>query len=60
MTTPAVPSNQNGCLTVRGRVILTHVPENVIVSPVSHEAAFVGASSETPSARLLFQLGFLE
>lgn len=60
MTIPEVPSIKNGCLMVRGRVFLSQVPENVVVTPVSHEAAFVGAISETPSARLVFQLGVLE
>ncbi|PON72347.1 Glycosyl hydrolase [Parasponia andersonii] len=60
MTIPAVPSIKNGCLMVRGGVILTQVPENVVVTPISHEAAFIGACSETPSARLVFQLGVLE
>ncbi|XP_040988889.1 probable galactinol--sucrose galactosyltransferase 2 [Juglans microcarpa x Juglans regia] len=61
MTITATPSVEDGCLMVGGRVVLTGVPDNVIVSPVSSgRAAFIGATSSTPSSRHVFSLGVLE
>lgn len=44
---------------VRGNVILTHVPQNIVVSPVSSGSAFLGATSPIPSSRQVFTLGTL-
>ncbi|KAG8638751.1 probable galactinol--sucrose galactosyltransferase 2 [Manihot esculenta] len=60
MTITAAPSVQNGCLMVRGKVLLTQVPENVNISAATCDSAFVGAVSSTPSSRHVFSLGVLE
>lgn len=61
MTITATPSVEDGCLMVGGKVVLTRVPENVVVSPVSSgRAAFMGATSSTPSSLHVFSLGVLE
>ena len=61
MTITATPSIKDGCLMVRGEVVLTGVPENVVVSQVGSEgSAFLGATSTTPSSRHVFSLGVLE
>jgi raffinose synthase len=44
---------------IRGNVILTRVPENILVSPVSTTSAFLGATSPIPSSRHVFTLGIL-
>jgi hypothetical protein len=59
MTITATPSVKEGCLLVRGKVVSTGVPENVVVSPVASGAAFIGATSTTPSSRHVFSLGVL-
>lgn len=60
MTVNAVPVIKNGCLVVRGKVVLTGVPENVVTSPVGSKAAFLGASSTISSSQHVFNLGILE
>ncbi|XP_011086999.1 probable galactinol--sucrose galactosyltransferase 2 [Sesamum indicum] len=60
MTISAVPVIKNGCLMVRGKVVLTGVPENVVVSPASAGSAFIGANSTTLSSHHVFNLGVLE
>ncbi|KAL0335802.1 UNVERIFIED_CONTAM: putative galactinol--sucrose galactosyltransferase 2 [Sesamum radiatum] len=60
MTITAVPVIKNGCLMVRGKVVLTGVPDNVVVSPTSAGSAFIGANSTTLSSRHVFNLGVLE
>ncbi|PIN22495.1 Galactinol--sucrose galactosyltransferase [Handroanthus impetiginosus] len=60
MTITAVPVIKNGSLMVRGKVILTGVPENIFVSPASSGSAFLGANSNTSSSRHVFNLGILE
>ncbi|KAL6549484.1 hypothetical protein OROHE_008601 [Orobanche hederae] len=61
MTVTAVPVIQNGTnITVRGKVILKGVPENVVVSPVTSGSAFIGAQSTTLSCRHVFNLGVLD
>ncbi|KAL0417259.1 UNVERIFIED_CONTAM: putative galactinol--sucrose galactosyltransferase 2 [Sesamum latifolium] len=60
MTITAVPVIKNGCLMVRGKVVLTGVPGNVVISPASAGSAFVGASSTSSSSRHVFSLGVLE
>ncbi|XP_042951603.1 probable galactinol--sucrose galactosyltransferase 2 isoform X2 [Carya illinoinensis] len=61
MTITATPSVEDGCLMVGEKVVLTGVPGNVVVSPVSSgRAAFMGATSSTQSSRHVFSLGVLE
>ncbi|KAL7115385.1 hypothetical protein ACP275_04G181600 [Erythranthe tilingii] len=60
MTITATPVIKNGCLTVRGKVVLTGVPENISVSPANAGSAFVGANSTASSSRHVFNLGVLE
>lgn len=61
MTITSTPCIENGCLMVRGKVLTTKVPQNVVVSPAVSASAFVGATSTTaPSSRHVFSLGFLE
>ncbi|KAL1542017.1 putative galactinol--sucrose galactosyltransferase 2 isoform X2 [Salvia divinorum] len=60
MTITAVPVIKNGCLMVRGKVVLTGVPDNVVVTPSSSGSAFVGATSTSPSSHHVFNLGTLE
>ncbi|PON85231.1 Glycosyl hydrolase [Trema orientale] len=60
MTITAVPVIKDGSLMVRGKVVLTGVPRNVVVSPLSNGSAFIGATSAHPSSRHVFSLGILE
>ncbi|KAL1323407.1 hypothetical protein HN51_033757 [Arachis hypogaea] len=64
MTVKVVPSlNEERCLVVRGKVVLTDVPKNIQVSSIgtaeSDSAAFLGATSHLPSSRHVFTLGIL-
>ncbi|KAK6153256.1 hypothetical protein DH2020_012895 [Rehmannia glutinosa] len=61
MTITATPLIKNGCLMVRDKVVLTKVPENVVISsPATSGSAFIGANSSTLSSRHVFNLGILE
>ncbi|XP_027942108.1 probable galactinol--sucrose galactosyltransferase 2 isoform X2 [Vigna unguiculata] len=60
MTVTAAPTVKDGFLTVRGRTVLSHVPGNVLVSPVGTESAFLGATSTVSSSRHVFDLGILQ
>ncbi|KAL0318609.1 UNVERIFIED_CONTAM: putative galactinol--sucrose galactosyltransferase 2 [Sesamum angustifolium] len=68
MTVAAAPCIKDGSLMSNGKVVLTGVPSNVAVYPVSDglssssspSAAFLGASSSIPSSRHVFGLGVLE
>ncbi|KAL0341618.1 UNVERIFIED_CONTAM: putative galactinol--sucrose galactosyltransferase 2 [Sesamum calycinum] len=68
MTVAAAPCIKDGSLMANGKVVLTGVPSNVAVYPVSDglssssspSAAFLGASSSIPSSRHVFGLGVLE
>ncbi|KAK6250172.1 Glycosyl hydrolases 36 - like 3 [Theobroma cacao] len=60
MTITATPCVKDGCLLVRGKVVLTKVPKNIIVSQGSRGSAFLGATSGIPSSRHVFTLGVLE
>ncbi|KAK0602914.1 hypothetical protein LWI29_038218 [Acer saccharum] len=61
MTITASPCIKDSCLMVRGNVVFTQVPQNVVVSPASSDSsAFIGATSTTQSSRHVFSLGFLE
>ncbi|KAG8378712.1 hypothetical protein BUALT_Bualt07G0013800 [Buddleja alternifolia] len=60
MTITAVPVVENGSLVVHGKVVLTGVPENVVISPASSGSAFIGADSTSSSSRHVFNLGVLE
>ncbi|KAK7353954.1 hypothetical protein VNO80_19410 [Phaseolus coccineus] len=60
MTVTAAPTVKDGCLMVRGKTVLSHVPGNVVVSPVGTESAFLGATSTVSSSRHVFDLGILQ
>ncbi|XVF49744.1 hypothetical protein PTKIN_Ptkin04bG0038200 [Pterospermum kingtungense] len=60
MTITATPCVKDGCLMVRGKVVLTQVPNNIVVSQGSSGSAFLGATSAIPSSRHVFTLGVLE
>ncbi|KAJ0049231.1 hypothetical protein Pint_15588 [Pistacia integerrima] len=60
MTITATPSIKDGCLMLRGKVVLTGVSQNVVVSPAISGSAFIGATSTTPSSRHVFTLGVLQ
>ncbi|KAF9603072.1 hypothetical protein IFM89_033797 [Coptis chinensis] len=60
MTVSATPIIQDARLMVRGKPVLNGVPPNVVTSPATGASAFVGATSSTPSARHVFNLGVLE
>ncbi|CAJ2644507.1 unnamed protein product [Trifolium pratense] len=61
MTITVVPTLKDDCLMIRGNVILTRVPENIVVSPISTASAFLSASATSPisSSRHVFTLGTL-
>ncbi|XP_012438963.1 probable galactinol--sucrose galactosyltransferase 2 [Gossypium raimondii] len=60
MTITAAPCVNDGCLMVRGKVVLTHVPTNIILSPGISGAAFLGSTSPISTSRHVFTLGILE
>ena len=60
MTITAVPSITNGRLVVRGKIILTGIPDNVVITPGKAGSAFLGATSENTAYRHVFGLGVLE
>ncbi|XP_048329822.2 probable galactinol--sucrose galactosyltransferase 2 [Ziziphus jujuba] len=60
MTISTTPSVGNGSLMIRGKAVLTGVPDNVIVTPAGSEAAFIGASSENSSSCHVFSLRILQ
>ncbi|XP_077210540.1 putative galactinol--sucrose galactosyltransferase 2 [Tasmannia lanceolata] len=56
----ANPTIKDECVRVRGKIVLTGVPANVVVSPSVCGSAFIGATSSTSSSRHVFTLGVLE
>ncbi|CAA0836149.1 Probable galactinol--sucrose galactosyltransferase 2 [Striga hermonthica] len=60
MTITATPVIKNGCLTIHGKVILTGVPENIVITPSAKGSAFIGANSTRLSSHHVFSLGVLE
>ncbi|XP_058193858.1 probable galactinol--sucrose galactosyltransferase 2 [Rhododendron vialii] len=60
MTITTTPVVKDGCLMVRGKVVLTGVPPNVVISPASGGSAFIGASSKNLSSYHVCSLGVLE
>ncbi|XP_010250976.1 PREDICTED: probable galactinol--sucrose galactosyltransferase 2 [Nelumbo nucifera] len=60
MAITATPSIRDGCLTVRGKVVLNGVPPNIVTSPAGCGSAFVGATSNAASSRHVFNLGVFE
>ncbi|KAJ4822523.1 hypothetical protein Tsubulata_048068 [Turnera subulata] len=61
MTLTAMPAIKDGHFLVRGKRVLTRVPENVVISPaISAGSAFLGASSSSSAtSRHVFTLGVL-
>lgn len=60
MTISAAPCVKDGCVMVRGRVLLNNVPSNVVVSPAAGGSAFLGANAAEANCRHVFPLGVLE
>ncbi|KAI3909117.1 hypothetical protein MKW92_044812 [Papaver armeniacum] len=60
MTIMATPIIKDGDLSVKGKVLLTSVPSNIIISPAGSGSAFIGATSATPRCRHVFSLGVLQ
>ncbi|KAE8730905.1 putative galactinol--sucrose galactosyltransferase 2 [Hibiscus syriacus] len=60
MTITAAPCVKDGRLMVRGKVVLTEVPSNIIVSQGISGSAFLGSTSAIPSSRHVFNLGILQ
>nr|XP_033513557.1 probable galactinol--sucrose galactosyltransferase 1 isoform X2 [Nicotiana tomentosiformis] len=60
MTITGGPIIKDECLTVRGKVVLTGVPENIVITSASSSSAFLGAKSMTISSHHVFNLGVLE
>ncbi|CAN6690336.1 unnamed protein product [Malus baccata var. baccata] len=53
------PVFEDGILSVNGNDVLTHVPDNVVVTPLTDSSAFLGATSQTASSRHVFKLGLV-
>ncbi|CAM8917540.1 unnamed protein product [Rhodiola kirilowii] len=60
MVATALPSIHDGKLMIRGKVVLTEVPSNIVVSQASDDSAFLGATSACESSRHVFNLGVLK
>uniref|UniRef100_A0A0C9S393 galactinol--sucrose galactosyltransferase n=1 Tax=Wollemia nobilis TaxID=56998 RepID=A0A0C9S393_9CONI len=64
MTVGSAIAVNEGNLVIRGRVVFTGVPDNVVLTPLSIEgesiAAFLGAKSSESSSRHVFKLGELQ
>ncbi|XP_068665410.1 probable galactinol--sucrose galactosyltransferase 2 [Aristolochia californica] len=60
MTISAAPIIKDDCLMVRGKVVLTGMPRDTVLSPAASGSAFLGATSSTPDSRHVFTLGSLE
>ncbi|KAK9726693.1 hypothetical protein RND81_05G231100 [Saponaria officinalis] len=58
--TSTVGITHDAHLTVNGQVILTQVPQNVVISAAPSGSAFVGATSPTSSHRHVFSLGVFQ
>ncbi|KAL1566900.1 galactinol--sucrose galactosyltransferase [Salvia divinorum] len=54
------PAVKNGVLSFNGRDTLLGVPENVVLTPCSDSAAFLGALSSKTNSRHVFKLGLIE
>ncbi|KAK6920610.1 Glycosyl hydrolases 36 [Dillenia turbinata] len=60
MTITTSPTLSEGCLMVRGEVVLSKVPRNVVISPVDSTSAFIGATPHCPASRHSLPLGVLQ
>ncbi|XP_027358745.1 probable galactinol--sucrose galactosyltransferase 2 [Abrus precatorius] len=60
MTITAVPTIKDDCLMVRGKVVLTRVPPNIVLSTAGTGSVFLGATSTVQSSRHVFTLGILQ
>lgn len=52
--------DKHGVLSFNGKSTLLGVPENVVVTPLSDSAAFLGAVSSESDSRHVFKLGVIE
>lgn len=60
MTITSTPCIRDGNLAVRGKVVVSQVPDNIMVKPVIAGSAFIGATSATASCHHVLGLGVLE
>ncbi|KAK4752348.1 hypothetical protein SAY87_021146 [Trapa incisa] len=56
----ARPTLKDGALSVNGTDVMTCVPENVVVTPLTNSSAFMGASSTVMDSRHVFKLGLIQ
>lgn len=54
------PALKEGALSIDGKDVLTDVPENVVVTPLTNSSAFVGATSNVKASRHVFSLGVIQ
>lgn len=54
------PALKDGALSVNGKDVLTDVPKNVVVTPLTKSSVFVGATSKVEGSRHVFRLGVIE
>lgn len=56
----ARPALKDGALCVNGTDLLTGVPENVVVTPLTSSSAFIGVTSKIMCSRHVFKLGLIQ
>jgi hypothetical protein len=54
------PVLKDGTLSIKEKVALKDVPDNVVVTPLTNSSAFVGATSTEATSRHVFKLGVIE
>ncbi|XP_059438212.1 probable galactinol--sucrose galactosyltransferase 2 [Corylus avellana] len=54
------PVLKDGTLSIKEKVALKEVPDNVVVTPLTNSSAFVGATSTEATSRHVFKLGVIE
>ncbi|XP_031393395.1 probable galactinol--sucrose galactosyltransferase 2 isoform X2 [Punica granatum] len=54
------PAVKDGALSVDGKDVLTGVPDNIVVTPLTGSSAFVGATSTIMGSRHVFKLGLIQ
>ncbi|GMI82413.1 seed imbibition 2, raffinose synthase 2 [Hibiscus trionum] len=60
MLLATTPLLRDGNLCINGKDALTGVPQNIVVTPLTDTAAFVGATSSHTSSRHVFKLGVIK
>lgn len=56
----ARPTLKDGALSVKGTDVLTGVPKNVVVTPLTSSSAFIGATSTIMGSRHVFKLVLIQ